>query len=180
MPLDLRVLPTGSWRSHPTHNLLAGFAGAWRGPGSVWFDPAAPAQQEAVDAEAEIILGGRFLRITYRSVAAAEPKAGQLLIGYHVGDSQLEATWIDSFHNNSAMMHCIGQPTDDGALVVEGSYPDGQGGPRWGWRTQLLVEGDTLCLDAENIHPDGTTFRALSWRLARVSGLAPAFAGAQS
>ena len=126
-----------------------------------WLDPAGPAVEDSLEAEAELILDGRFVQLRYCGRLGETPVAGQLLIGYHVGDRQVEAAWMDSFHNGSAMMACTGHVEEDGTFVVLGSYPDGNDGPRWGWRMRLGRAGDLLVLDAENIHPDGTADRAV-------------------
>ena len=49
---------------------------------------------------------------------------------------QYEASWVDSFHNNTAIMFCVGTATENGFSVL-GSYPDPTGGPDWGWRTEV-------------------------------------------
>ena len=69
---------------------------------------------------------------------------------------QYEASWVDSFHNNTAIMFCTGNATENGFSVL-GSFPDPNGGPDWGWRTEVeLVDKDHLVITAYNISPKAT------------------------
>ena len=89
--------------------------------------------------------------------------------GYNTTLDRWEASWIDSFHNNTAIMFCTGNPEGAGFSVV-GSYPDPTGnGPDWNWRTQVqLVDPEHLLITAYNMSPEGTEYRAIETQLNRV------------
>ena len=65
-------------------------------------------------------------------------------------------------------MFCTGNETENGFQVL-GTYPDPNGGPDWGWRTEVeLVDNDHLVIIAYNIDPEGGEAKATEARLTRV------------
>jgi hypothetical protein len=56
--------------------------------------------------------------------------------GYNITLEQFEASWVDSFHNSTGIMFCIGAERENG-FSVTGSYPDppadrtGAGARKW-------------------------------------------------
>ncbi len=52
-------------------------------------------------------------------------------------------------------------PTDP-RFAALGHYGGGQGGPEWGWRTEITQpDDDTLVIAMFNIEPDGSEMRAV-------------------
>jgi hypothetical protein len=75
---------------------------------------------------------------------------------------------VDSWHNNTAIMFCRGNPSENGFFVL-GSFPDPTGGPDWGWRTEVaLLDEDHLLITAYNIDPEGGEAKATEAKLTRV------------
>lgn len=168
--MDLAATPTAPFEPSPVHTSFAAFAGRWRGEVKTWFDPEGEPMVDTWTLDAELLLGGRFLRLTYAGSVGGTPNGGQFTIARHNTDARIEASWIDSFHTNTANMACFGPDPDGGPLRFLGTYPDGQDGPRWGWRTTIGIDPEgVLCIDAENLHPDTTADRAIEARLARES-----------
>ena len=65
-------------------------------------------------------------------------------------------------------MFCTGNAKEKGFAVL-GNYPDPDGGPDWGWRTEVeLVDADHLIITAYNIHPEGMEAKAIETELKRV------------
>ena len=65
-------------------------------------------------------------------------------------------------------MSCMGQAKDKG-FSVQGSHPSADGGPDWGWRTEVeLLDPDHLSISAYDIHPEGGEAQAVKTLLARV------------
>jgi hypothetical protein len=88
--------------------------------------------------------------------------------GYNTTIDRYEASWVDSFHNNTAIMFCTGDPIGQGFWVL-GSYPDPTGGPDWSWRTEVkLLDPDHLVFTAYNISPEGGEAKAVETRLERI------------
>ena len=115
-----------------------------------------------------MILEGRFALYLYQSTVDGEPEHGMFTFGYDTTQDQFEASWVDSYHNNTAIMFCTGQATEKGFAVL-GSYPDPEGdGPDWGWRTEVeLVDTDHLSITAYNIGPEGAESMAVQTLLSR-------------
>jgi hypothetical protein len=65
--------------------------------------------------------------LIYLYQSEGEPQHGMFIFGYN--KDRFETSWLDSFHNHTAIMFCVGRPRGR----VLGSYPDPTGGPDWGW-----------------------------------------------
>lgn len=152
------------------HMTLAGMAGAWQGTTRVWFEPDKPAAMEARQGGTlRSVLGGRFLLHEYRYGEGEQAGEGIALYGLHLDENAYEAAWVDSFHTGSAIMFSTAS-ADDSRFKALGSYGDGQGGARWGWRTEIAQPStDELVITMFNIAPDGGESRALETRYERVA-----------
>jgi hypothetical protein len=150
------------------HHFLAQLAGGWTGISRLWFEPDTLANEAPLVGTIQIILEGRFALFLYQSSVEGEAQHGMFTFGYNTLLDRYEASWLDSFHNNTAIMFCTGSATDNGFLVL-GSYPDPNGGPDWGWRTEVeVVDDDHLLITAYNILPEGGETRATEVQLTRV------------
>jgi hypothetical protein len=117
----------------------------------------------------QLVLGGRFALYLYQTSLDAEPQHGLFTFGYNTTLDRWEASWIDSYHTNTAIMFCTGQPQGNGFSVV-GSYPDpASGGPDWNWRTEVnLIDREHLVITAYNMSPEGAEYKAIETQLSRV------------
>lgn len=150
------------------HHLLSLLTGGWAGISRVWFEPDKLAGEAPLVGNIQLILDGRFALFLYQSAIEGEQQHGMFTFGYNTTLNRFETSWLDSFHNNTAIMFCTGNATDDGFSVL-GSYPDPTGGPDWGWRTQVdLIDIDHLVITAYNIHPELGEMRATEATLTRV------------
>ena len=151
------------------HQALASMSGNWEGATRVWFEPdKPPAKEMQQSGTLRSVLGGRFLLHEYRYGEGEQAGEGIALYGLHLDENAYEAAWVDSFHNGSAIMFSTA-PDDGGGFKALGSYGDGQGGPRWGWRTEIAQpSADELVITMFNIAPDGGESKALETRYGRV------------
>lgn len=164
--IDLTSSATAPFEASAEHELLQTFVGRWGGPTQLWLDPEKPPEETLTELDAESVLGGRWLRLSYRGVAFGKPHAGQMLLGFHKDESQLELAWIDSSHTGTSIMLSRGKPTAVGVVDVLGSYAGGE--ERWGWRTVLHCPSPgELVIEAFNISPQGLEERAIQSRLTR-------------
>ncbi len=150
------------------HHFLSRLAGGWAGTSKLWLEPDKLADESPLVGNIQLILDGRFALYLYQGSAQGEAQHGLLTFGYNTTLDRYEASWVDSYHNNTAIMFCTGNATDNGFFVV-GTYPDPTGGPDWSWRTEIeLVDADHLVITAYNIHPEGAEAKATEARLTRI------------
>jgi hypothetical protein len=103
------------------------------------------------------ILRGWFVRLDYSWAYQGAPQEGSLLVGYHAKAEKADAAsayWIDTWHNGHLGMTCRGTLGENGAVSVRGSY-SAPPGPDWGWRTEIIPEGNTLHIVMFNVTPEG-------------------------
>ena len=154
--------------SNTPHHFLAQLAGNWRGISKLWLEPDKLADESPVVGTIQLLLDGRFALYLYQGAIEGEPQHGIFTFGYNTTLEQFEASWVDSFHNNTAIMFCTGDAREKGFFVL-GSYPDPTGGPDWGWRTEIeLFDADHLTIIAYNISPEGSEAKATEAKLTRV------------
>ena len=157
-----------SRQSGSPHRFLTRLAGSWTGTSKLWLEPDALTDESPVVGTIQLILEGRFAIYLYQGSIEGEPQHGMFTFGYNTTTDRYEASWVDTFHNNTAIMFCVGIPTENGFSVL-GSYPDPTGGPDWGWRTIVeLLDNDHLLITAYNIHPEGGQAKATESSLTRV------------
>jgi Protein of unknown function (DUF1579) len=158
----------GSRTPNSPHHFLASIVGGWVGNTRTWLEPEGIPTESQTQGSVQLILDGRFALYLYQSSMDDEPVHGLFTFGYNTTLDRYEASWVDSFHNNTAIMFCIGDPKVNGFSVL-GSYPDPTGGPDWGWRTEVeLLDRDHLALTAFNISPEGGEARATETQLRRI------------
>jgi len=156
------------FKSSSPHHFFAQLAGNWIGTSKLWLEPDKLAGEAPVVGTIQIILDGRFALFLYQSSIEGEAQHGMFTFGYNTLLDRYEASWVDSFHNNTAVMFCTGTSKDNGFSVL-GSYPDPSGGPDWGWRTEAEFMGSELTITAFNIMPEGLEAKATEFLLKKAN-----------
>ncbi len=134
-------------------NFLSSMTGDWSGTYRLWLHPGAEVQVSQSNAHVSVEGNGAYAVMSYDWVWKEKPQSGVFL--FEGPSDHVTATWGDSWHQQPATMRCEGSFSDEGKLVVLGSYSGGEG-PDWGWRTQFnLVGEDSMVMEVYNITPDG-------------------------
>lgn len=150
------------------HAQLARMAGQWQGRFRLWFEPGKLAEESVQRGSIRVLLGGRVLLHEYTGHCGGEPMEGVALIAHHLDERRYESAWAESFGTGTSIMFSTSTPGDP-RLSMLGSYGDGQGGPRWGWRTEIEQPDDnTLDLRMYNISPTGEEALAVEVNYRRV------------
>jgi hypothetical protein len=150
------------------HHFLAQLVGGWAGKVRTWLEPDGAPSESGLQGSIQLVLEGRFVLYLYQSSMEDEPQHGIYTFGYNTTLNRFESSWLDSYHNNTAIMFCVGEPKEGGFSVL-GSYPASDGGPDWGWRTVVeLIDRDHLTITAYNISPEGQEEKATETQLRRV------------
>jgi hypothetical protein len=146
-------------------------AGRWTGENQLWMDPSAP----AVTSPSTLTISGaardHVVRVDYEWAFEGKPQVGTLLFGFERETSKVTCAFADSWHMSEGLMLCGGTMDPAARTVsVKGTYGDGQGGPRWGWRISLeLGDESKLALVMHNITPDGDEHLAVRAEHVRAS-----------
>jgi len=150
--LEASLAPGGA------HHFFSQLAGDWVGTSRTWFEPGQLADESPIEGSIRLILGGRFAVHEYRFQLQGESFEGLAILGFDIYKQRYTCAWVDSAHNGTTIMLSL-SPAGEGPLPVPsvlGSYPDGVGGPDWGWRTEFAVDGpDNITIRHYNITPDG-------------------------
>jgi hypothetical protein len=144
------------------HALLAKMVGDWEGTTKTWFEPGKPADESTMKGNMRLILDGRFILHEYTGSIDGKPLEGVAIYGYHIGLGRFQSAWLDSFHNDTAIMFSESHKGAD-VFKLRGSYayvtPERE--VDWGWRTEVDVVNDNeIVFTAFNISPEGEEVKA--------------------
>ena len=144
------------------HQELSRLEGNWQGLARTWFEPGKLADESPIRGTMKLVLGGRFILHEYTGSMSGKPLEGMMLIGYHLGLGQYQSAWVDSFHNDTAMMFSEGKRGDAAFSMLGGyAYVTPEMEQHWGWRTEIEMVGeDEILIRAYNISPEGEEAKA--------------------
>jgi len=163
---NIEAEPIQPYEADEEHRRLGRLVGAWRGTAQTIMGPPGTTPVEAAwEGRIAAILGGRFVRFTYRSSIEDKPIAGELTIAFESGEKLWRTSWVDSFHTGTMILVSVGSGTD---IDVRGTYFAAPGHPHWGWRTVVDdTHADRLVIRMYNILPDGPEALGVEITLAR-------------
>lgn len=128
--------------------------GLWRGKSRLHL-PFLPPEKQVTESDSvlhiETDAAVKFATITYDWRYEGTREEGTILLAAHERSVQLG--WVDSWHQNEAVMHLKGEESGTGSMKVRGEF--GAGGEVWGWTIELVPTADRLTLRMENVSPAG-------------------------
>lgn len=138
-----------------TNDHLSALAGEWKGTNRLnlsWMPD--PVKESVSTAKVHRRINGQCVEIAYTWEYEGQPQEGLLILNGDPKSDQITAWWTDSWHSAHVLMSCKGTVGDDGHVNVMGHYsvPDH---PDWGWRTEIIPDGDTFKYLMFNVSPEG-------------------------
>ena len=142
--------------------------GAWTGSNRLHmaWQPENPLLESDGTATISERVGGQFLEIAYTWVYEDKTREGLLILG---GDNKSEAVmafFTDAWHLAHQVMMCDGKENPDGSIDVKGFYKVA-GHPDWGWRTEIIPNGDSFQYKMYNVSPEGEEDIAVEMEMKR-------------
>jgi hypothetical protein len=149
------------------HEALKYFAGRWRVEGKMWAAPGAPPTESVNSNEGEMILGGRYVRLTYRGEMMGQPFEGLQISGYDNIAKAYTTFWID---NTSTSFYLL-KGTYDAAkktYTFTGRWADPVGGDTPVRMVIRIVSPDEYVSETYMKLPDGKDFLGMADRSVRI------------
>jgi hypothetical protein len=150
------------------HAYLKHFVGGWKVKLTMWVMPGAPPALSEGTAKGELILGGRFLRMTFAGTMMGQPFEGVQTIGYDNLQKKYAILWIDN--TSTAFYPTMG--VFDAAtktMTEEGLWPDPMSGGKVRVRNITKWLGpDEFTYESYMGLPNGKEFKSLEEHCARV------------
>ena len=132
--------------------------GTWTGQSTLWLDPEGEGDTQPSNVRVSTVARGKALWVDYDWTVDDTSEEGSLLIERDPKQPGYRAAWVDSWHQDRAMMVLTGDDAE--AVDVRGTYQV-PGYPEWGWRIRLETDGERLRLLMWNISPEGNEARAV-------------------
>ena len=130
--------------------------GSWRGRSKLhlpWLEADARISESASRLHIDCDGQNASATIVYAWEHEGKAQEGTILLCGHGTSKDVELGWVDTWHQNSSVMHLVGRVGDDGSVSAKGAFKvEGQA---WGWTIALAFEGERLRLKMENVTPLG-------------------------
>jgi hypothetical protein len=149
------------------HDYLKFFVGQWNVTTTAWMQPGAPPVTSQNSAEAELVLGGRFLKMSVKGNMFGQPFEGLQIWGYDNLKKKYTILWIDNTSTSFYLSEATRDPS--GKVWTEtGLWPDQIAGGTVGVRmVTKIVSPDEYVGETYMTGADGKEFKTMENRLVR-------------
>jgi hypothetical protein len=149
------------------HEYLKNFVGKWDVTTTSWMMPGAEPSVSNGSSQAELILGGRFLKMEFKGMMFGQPFEGLQIVGYDTLQKKFITFWIDN--SSTAFYLMSGAPGESEKIRTEtGVWPDPMTGGTIKVRdVTTLVDEDEFNYEMYTIASDDTEFKSLEYRAKR-------------
>ncbi|MGA2361698.1 MAG: DUF1579 domain-containing protein [Candidatus Aminicenantales bacterium] len=150
------------------HAYLKQYVGKWKVEVTMWTFPGSPATASETAAKGELILGGRFLRMTYSGTMMGQPFEGVQTLGYDNLQKKYVSLWIDStstaFYQTTGIFDAAAK-----TMTEAGLWPDPMSGGKVKVRNVTKWLGpDAFTYETYMTLPNGKEFKSMEERAVRV------------
>lgn len=134
------------------HELLTYFTGEWTTSAKMWMSPDQPPMMSGGTASAEMMMGGRFVRMNYDTDMMGMAISGEGFIGYDNVAGRYQSAWVDS--SSTALRWLEGHSNQDGSEIALYGLMDE---PQLNVRDRLvsyvfrLVDENTYVMDVNDL-----------------------------
>jgi hypothetical protein len=149
------------------HEYLKNFVGEWDVTTTSWMMPGAEPMVSKNSSSAEMILGGRFLKMVFKGTMMGQPFEGIQINGYDNHLKKFISFWID---NSSTSFFLLSGTLDETekAMTEQAEWADPMTGGTMKVRTTTKwVSQDEFVYEMFMIGPDGQEFKSLQNRVVR-------------
>jgi len=149
------------------HAFLKRFAGSWQAETTMWAFPGQPPSTSQNPFEGKMILGGRFVSLSYNGTMMGQPFEGFQITGYDNLQKKFITLWID---NASTAFFLLAGPREADKDVINqtGDWQDPMTGGTSKVRAVVTFSGPDSYVFAQFMTlPDGQEFKSMEMRCTR-------------
>ena len=151
------------------HTRLEPYVGSWTAVTKWWMDPGAEPQESKATAEAEWILGGRFVQEYVTGDMMGQPFHGFSITGHDNFRGEFISLWTDEM--STAFLVMRGTSTDGGKTITySGTYDDimtGQRDKKFKGVSKV-IDNDSRIYQSFDYDPDGKEFMSMEVTYRRI------------
>ena len=144
------------------HKFLARYAGDWDVEVTYWMAPGEPPTKSTATFKGEMLLGGRYLEMTFKGFMLGRPFEGIQLVGFDNLEEKYNTLWID----NTSTSFFITKGTRAGNVLNEtGAWPDPVTGKTSAVKARTTwVNEDEYLYEQWMVMPDGAEHKGMELR----------------
>lgn len=150
----------------PMHELMGKTAGEWKTKSSFWMTPDSEPLVTEGSAYSEMIMGGRYMKMTYSGVMMGMPFEGMNLQAYDNATNEFIAVWIDNLGTGISVAKGIYEKERNSIFYV-GSMVDPATGEDIKYKQIVKLIGDDHQIFEMYTEYEGEEFKSVQVELTR-------------